>query len=69
MQLSNIQPGIVYNNSAIATGNGFNNVALKDSSTNGLTPDLNQNDKPDDNGEGQPTPFLISIQQHPHVLF
>ena len=60
-RLSNIQSGIVYNNSAIATGNGFNNVALKDSSTNGPTPDLNQNDKPDDNGEGQPTPFLISI--------
>ncbi len=60
-RLSNIQPGIIYNNSAIATGNGFNNIALKDSSTNGPTPDLNQNDKPEDIGEGQPTPFLISI--------
>ncbi|MDQ6762016.1 MAG: T9SS type A sorting domain-containing protein [Bacteroidota bacterium] len=59
--LSNILPGIIYNNSAIATGNGFNNIALRDSSTNGPTPDLNQNDKPDDVGEGQPTPFLIAI--------
>lgn len=60
-RLSNILSGIVYNNSAVATANGFNSVALKDSSTNGPTPDLNQNDKPDDLGEGQPTPFLISI--------
>ncbi|MEP6582866.1 MAG: hypothetical protein ABJA90_01315 [Ginsengibacter sp.] len=60
-RLSNIQSGIVYNNSAVSTANGFNSVALKDSSTNGPTPDLNQNDKPDDAGEGQPTPFLIAI--------
>lgn len=60
-RLSNILSGVIYNNSAIATANGFNNAALRDSSTNGSTPDLNQNDKPDDVGEGQPTPFVILI--------
>ncbi|MEJ7626331.1 MAG: T9SS type A sorting domain-containing protein [Ferruginibacter sp.] len=60
-RLSNIQNGIVYNNSAIGTANGFNSTALRDSSTNGGNPDLNQNDRPDDLGEGQPTPFLITI--------
>ena len=60
-RLSNILPGVIYYNSAIATANGFNNVALRDSSTNGSSPDLNQNDKPDDYGEGEPTPFLITI--------
>ncbi len=60
-RLSNIVSGVVYNNSAIATGNGWNNYALRDSSTNGSSPDLNQNDKPDDVGEGQPTPFVIVL--------
>ena len=60
-RMSNIIAGVVYNNSAIATGNGWNNYALRDSSTNGNNPDLNQNDKPDDAGEGQPTPFVIVI--------
>ena len=60
-RLSNILTGIVYNNSAIATASGFNLSALRDSSTNGNNPDLNQNDKPDDVGEGQPTPFIIAI--------
>lgn len=60
-RFSNIQNGVVYNNSAIATANGFKNVALRDSSTNGSNPDLNQNDKTDDLGEGQPTPFVIII--------
>jgi hypothetical protein len=60
-RLSNIQAGTVYNNQAIATANGFNATALKDSSTNGNTPDLNQNDKPDDLGESQPTPFVIVL--------
>ncbi|MFN8250719.1 MAG: T9SS type A sorting domain-containing protein [Ferruginibacter sp.] len=60
-RLSNIQSGTYYYNSAVATANGFNNVALRDSSTNGNSPDLNQNDKPDDAGEGQPTPLLIKI--------
>ncbi len=60
-RLSNIQQGVVYNNSAIATANGFNSAALRDSSTNGSYPDLNNNDKPDDWGEGVPTPLLIAI--------
>lgn len=60
-RLSNILSGVVYNNSAIATANGFKNVALRDSSTNGSNPDLNQNDKTDDPGEGQPTPFVIIL--------
>lgn len=59
--LSNIEPGVVYNNSAIATARDFNNNNLKDSSTNGSKPDLNSNDKPDDVGEGQPTPLLIAV--------
>ncbi|MBP6023728.1 T9SS type A sorting domain-containing protein [Ferruginibacter sp.] len=60
-RLSNIDPGVVYNNSAVATANGFKNVAVRDSSTNGSSPDLNQNDKTDDVGEGQPTPFIIIL--------
>ncbi|MDB5201951.1 MAG: type sorting protein [Ferruginibacter sp.] len=60
-RLSGINPGIIYKNSAVASGNGFNNVALRDSSTNGPNPDLNSNDKPDDITESQPTPFIISI--------
>lgn len=60
-RLSNIIAGIVYNNQAIVTSNGFNNTALRDSSTNGNNPDLNQNDKPDDVGESQPTPFVVII--------
>ncbi len=60
-RLSNLLNGVVYNNSAIATANGFKNVALRDSSTNGSNPDLNQNDKTDDAGEGQPTPLVILL--------
>lgn len=60
-RLSNILAGVVYNNSAIGTASGWNNYALRDSSTNGTNPDLNQNDKPDDVGEGQPTPFVIIL--------
>jgi hypothetical protein len=60
-RLSNIINGQIYNNSAVATANGFNNFALRDSSTNGANPDLNSNDKPDDVGESQPTPFIIFI--------
>ena len=59
--LSNILPGIVYNNSAIATATDFNGNSLRDVSTNGNNPDLNGNDKPDDAGEDQPTPLLISV--------
>ena len=60
-RLSSLLNGVVYNNSAIATANGFKNVALRDSSTNGSNPDLNQNDKTDDPGEGQPTPLIIIL--------
>lgn len=60
-RLSNIQPGVVYNNSAIGTANGFTSRPLRDSSVNGNNPDLNQNDKTDDWGEGQPTPFVIVL--------
>lgn len=60
-RLSNILSGITYNNSAIAKGTGFNSQSLRDSSANGSMPDLNSNDKPDDVGEGQPTPLLIAI--------
>lgn len=60
-RLSNIQSGVVYNNSAIVTGSGWNAYSLRDSSTNGTNPDLNQNAKPDDVGEGQPTPFVIIL--------
>mgnify|MGYP001065359900 CR=1 FL=1 len=60
-RLSNLLPGVLYNNSAIASAVDFNNNNLKDSSTNGSKPDLNGNDKPDDPGEGQPTPLLIAV--------
>jgi len=60
-RLSNIISGQVYNNSAVGTANGFTSRALRDSSVNGNNPDLNQNDKTDDVGEGQPTPFVIVL--------
>lgn len=60
-RLSNILSGVVYNNSAVGFASGYKNVALRDSSTNGSVPDLNQNDKPDDADEGVPTPFVIAI--------
>ncbi|MBL0145745.1 MAG: hypothetical protein IPP48_08265 [Chitinophagaceae bacterium] len=63
--ISNVDEGVVYYNRAIATANGFKNVALRDSSTNGDVPDLNQNDKPDDIGESIPTPFLIALKPIP----
>lgn len=63
-RLSGIQNGVVYYNSAIVSGVGYNSQNLRDSSTNGAEPDLNDNDKPDDTGEGQPTPLLVSITGH-----
>ncbi len=60
-RLSNIQTGIVYNNQVVTTATGFNGFALRDSSTNGAIPDLNNNDKPDDVGESQPTPFIVTL--------
>ncbi|MBK8608405.1 MAG: hypothetical protein IPL84_00165 [Chitinophagaceae bacterium] len=60
-RISNVVQGIVYYNSAVGYATGYKGVALRDSSTNGSVPDLNQNDKPDDAGEGTPTPFLIAV--------
>ena len=60
-RISNVLDGVVYNNNAIGYATGYKGVALRDSSTNGNVPDLNQNDKPDDVGEGQPTPFVIIL--------
>lgn len=60
-RLSNIQPGIVYNNSAVVTGRDFNSNNLRDVSTDGDNPDRNSNDKPDDVGESTPTPLLIAV--------
>ncbi|NML20510.1 T9SS type A sorting domain-containing protein [Pseudoflavitalea sp. G-6-1-2] len=59
--LSNIQPGVIYKNSAKAAGKGFEGQVVIDSSTNGNEPDPNFNDKPDDIGENQPTPLLIAV--------
>jgi Ig-like domain CHU_C associated/Secretion system C-terminal sorting domain len=68
-KVANINPGVVYYNQAAATATGFFGDALRDLSTNGSNPDLNQNDKPDDAGENQPTPliFLIAAQSAPCV--
>jgi len=60
-KIAGIQPGIVYNNYAVANGVGLFGDALRDSSTNGSNPDLNSNDRPDDPGESQATPFLVSV--------
>jgi len=61
LRVAGIVPGIVYNNNAAVTATGYHAVALRDSSTNGSNPDLNSNDKPDDIGEAQPTPFVINV--------
>ncbi len=60
-RIAGIQPGIIYNNRAYATATGLFGDALIDASTNGDNPDLNNNSKPDDVGENQPTPLLISV--------
>ena len=60
-RISNVLQGVIYYNSAIGFVTGYKGVAIRDSSTNGSVPDLNQNDKPDDAGEGTPTPFVIAI--------
>jgi len=60
-RISNVDEGVVYYNSAVGFATGYKGVALRDSSTNGNVPDLNQNDRPDDVGEGTPTPFLIAL--------
>lgn len=58
-RVSNIQIGKVYNNNARVTGNGYAYWPLLDISTNGDNPDLNNNAKPNDPGENQPTPFVV----------
>jgi hypothetical protein len=60
-RIGGVLSGVVYNNSAVGYATGYKGVALRDSSTNGSVPDLNQNDKPDDASEGIPTPFVIAI--------
>lgn len=60
-RISGILAGIVYNNSATVTGTNIFGDQLRDVSTNGSNPDLNSNDKPDDVGENQPTPLLITV--------
>ncbi len=60
-RLSNIQDGIVYNNHAMVTATDYNGNNLKDASTDGSSPDLNSNDKPDNLGESQLTPLLIQV--------
>ncbi len=59
--ISNVTPGIVYYNQAVVYGMGYLGGILTDTSTNGSDPDLNDNDKPDDPGEDQPTPFIVQI--------
>lgn len=58
-RVSNIQIGKVYNNNAKVWGNGYSNRGVADISTNGENPDLNNNAKPNDPGENQPTPFVV----------
>ncbi|PWT96420.1 MAG: hypothetical protein C5B52_15825 [Bacteroidetes bacterium] len=60
-RISGIVPGTTYKNSATAKGTGYTNILVTDVSTNGSNPDLNSNGKPDDAGENQPTPLLISV--------
>lgn len=60
-RVSNILAGVVYNNSVSISGTNIFGDALRDVSTNGPNPDLNSNDKPDDVGENQPTPLLITV--------
>lgn len=59
VRVSNIVIGKIYNNNARIKGTGYANISLEDISTNGDNPDLNNNAKPDDPGEDQPTPFVI----------
>lgn len=58
-RVSGIVLGKIYNNNAKVTGNGYANWPLRDISTDGDNPDLNNNSKTDDPGEDRPTPFVI----------
>lgn len=64
VRLSNILPGVVYMNQAWARATGYTGASLLDASTNGTSPDLNSNDRPDDPGENQPTPLLLAVAGH-----
>lgn len=61
VRVANILPGIIYNNQATVTATNLFGTALRDLSTNGDNPDMNNNAKPDDIGEAQPTPFLVQL--------
>lgn len=61
VRLNGIVQGQVYNNAAVATGLGYSNLAIRDSSTNGGSPDLNLNEKADDPGENLTTPFVVTV--------
>jgi uncharacterized repeat protein (TIGR01451 family) len=60
-KIAGIMAGTIYTNQAYATATGLFGDPLRDASTDGPNPDLNNNSKPDDVGENQPTPLLISI--------
>lgn len=59
LTVKNIVIGKIYNNNAYAEAYGYVGAKVTDKSTNGSNPDLNNNGKPDDPGEDQPTPFVI----------
>ncbi len=61
VRLRNITVGQIYNNNAVATGIGYSSLAIRDSSTNGSSADLNLNEKADDGGENITTPFVITV--------
>lgn len=74
--LNNIAAGIVYENTAVVTGTGFNGDALTDTSTNGTNPNPIGDGRPDDPGEDIPTPFVLELTAQsapcptlPQVLF
>lgn len=58
-RVTGIVIGKVYNNNAKIKGTGYAGLTIEDVSTNGDNPDLNNNAKPDDPGENQPTPFVV----------
>jgi hypothetical protein len=60
-RVSNIIVGQIYNNNAIGTIKGYRGTILRDISTDGNNSDPNTNDKADDPGESDPTPFFISV--------
>jgi hypothetical protein len=61
VRVQNLLAGVVYNNQATVTATNIFGDALRDLSTDGDNPDRNNNAKPDDLGESQPTPFVIQL--------